>query len=492
MVSVVSEEVKHAVLMSAKEEQAWRSYEKYFLLANPAMTLYRHTKYICNLLQKIADGEQHFYIISMPPQHGKSLTITKTFPSYYLMKYPDKHVMVTAYSQDLYSQFAESNRRVFSMWCNKVPPKGQELQVGKNTAQTFDIVNHRGGFYATSILGGATGMSADLLIVDDPIKNAEEANSVTVKEKIWDEWNLTFYPRLQKGGSVIVIMTRWQTDDLAGRLLQRSSLPWEEIKLPAIATDIPAGQTDAIGRHNGEALCPELHSLDELKTHKHDMGTQKFTALYQQSPTIEGGNIFKREWVKYYVPDRETMLRLGLTEKDVKIRPQLNHMEETVQAWDATFKGGTNDDFVAGQTWARYKTDMYLLPHWCHKRLSFTETLNAIRNMSKLYPQATVKLIEDKANGPAIIDTLKQEISGIMPVSPGADSKESRASSVTPYWEAGQVYIPHPLWISEVDDWLEEILNFPNGTHDDNVDSMVYGVRRLQKKQISVIDRFLF
>ena len=289
-----------------------------------------------------------------------------------------------------------------------------------------------------------------------------------------------------------MIMTRWQTDDLAGRLLQRSSLPWEEIKLPAIATDIPAGQTDAIGRHNGEALCPELHSLDELKTHKHDMGTQKFTALYQQSPTIEGGNIFKREWVKYYVSDRETMLRLGLTEKDVKIRPRLDHMEETVQAWDATFKGGTNDDFVAGQTWARYKTDMYLLPHWCHKRLGFTETLDAIRAMSKIYPQATVKLVEDKANGPAIIDTLKQEISGIMPVSPGADSKESRASSVTPYWEAGQVYIPHPLWISEVDDWLEEILNFPNGAHDDNVDSMVYGVRRLQKKQTSVIDRFLF
>ncbi len=481
---------RNALALTAKEELAWHNYADYFQLANPGMKMYPHVKLICDKLQKIADGEQHFYIIELGPQHGKSLTITKTFPSYFLMKYPDKHAMIVAYSQDLYSQFAASNRRAFSDWCGSVPYPG--LKLGKNAAQTFDIQDHRGGFYATSILGGATGMSADLLVIDDPVKNAEEAHSMTVKNKIWDEWNLTFYPRLQKGGSVIVIMTRWQTDDLAGRLLQRSSLPWEEIKLPAIAEDIPAGTTDIIGRHNGEALCPELHSLDELKTHKHDMGTQKFTALYQQSPTIEGGNIFKREWAKYYVPDRETMLRLGLTEKDVKIRPRLNHMEETVQAWDATFKGGANDDFVAGQTWARYKTDMYLLPHWCHKRLGFTETLDAIRAMSKIYPQATVKLVEDKANGPAIIDTLKQEISGIMPVSPGADSKESRASSVTPYWEAGQVYIPHPLWISEVDDWLEEILNFPNGAHDDNVDSMVYGVRRLQKKQTSVIDRFLF
>lgn len=492
MDSALKEDFRQLAINAGKDELAWHSYEDYFRRVYPDMSMFPHTRYICSLLQKIIDGEQHFYIISCPPQHGKSLTITKTFPSYYLMKNPNKHAMIVTYSQDLYSQFSESNRRLFSLWSRRIPDAGHELQVGKNTSQQFDIVDHRGGFFATSVLGGATGMSADLLIIDDPVKNAEEASSPTIKDKIWNEWLLTFKPRLQKGGSVIVIMTRWQVDDLAGRLLQKSSFPWEEIKLPAISYDIPAGETDAIGRHNGEALCPQLHSLDELLGNKHDMGTHKFQALYQQSPTVEGGNIFKRDWVKYYVPDRETMIALGLTEKDVTIRPRLNHMSETVQAWDATFKSGANDDFVAGQTWARCKTDMYLLPGWCHKRLSFTETLDAIRNMSRMYPQAKVKLVEDKANGPAIIDTLKQEISGIMPVSPGADSKEARASSVTPYWEAGQVYIPHPLWKPEVEDWIEEILNFPNATHDDNVDSMTYALRRLQKKQTAVIDRFLF
>ena len=393
------------------------------------------------------------------------------------MRHPDKHAMIVAYSQDLYSQFATSNRRAFNLWSSRL----FQLKTGKNTSQTFDIVGHRGGFYATSVLGGATGMSADLLVIDDPVKNAEEANSMTVKNKIWDEWNLTFYPRLQKGGSVIVIMTRWQTDDLAGRLLQRSSLPWEEIKLPAIATDIPAGQTDTIGRHNGEALCPELHSLDELKTHKHDMGTQKFTALYQQSPTIEGGNIFKREWVKYYVPDRETMLRLGLTEKDVAILPK--HLDDTVQAWDATFKSKANDDFVAGQTWSRRGANVYLRPGWCHKRLSFIQTMTAINQQKTMYPRTSTILVEDKANGPAILDVLQRDIPGIMPVSPGADSKEARASSVSPVWEAGQVYVPHPLWHPEIEDWLEEIFGFPNMLHDDNVDSMVYAVRRLTNHQ---------
>ncbi len=470
---MISPVIKSTVKKYARYSLAKRHYAKYFQLANPGMKLYPHTKLICRLLQKIADGEQHFYIISMPPQHGKSLTITKTFPSYFLMKYPDKHAMVTAYSQDLYSQFAASNRRDFSLWA----PRMYKLRMGKNTSQEFDIVDHRGGFYATSILGGATGMSADLLIIDDPIKNAEEAASSTIKDKIWAEWNLTFYPRLQKGGSVIIIMTRWQIDDLAGRLLQQSSLPWEEIKLPAIAEDIPAGQTDAIGRHNGDALCPELHTKKELLTHKHDMGTQKFTALYQQSPTIEGGNIFKRKWTKYYVDSRETMIRLGLTEKDVAILPK--HLDDTVQAWDATFKSKENDDFVAGQTWSRRGANCYLRPGWFHQRASFIQTMTAINQQKNMYPETSAILVEDKANGPAILDVLQRDIPGIMPVSPGADSKEARAASVSPLWEAGQVYVPHPLWHPEVEDWLQEIWEFPNAPHDDNVDSHVYALRRL-------------
>lgn len=485
MIKLTSAE-KNGIALSAKEELAWQDYADYFTLANPGMKLYPHVKLICDKLQKIANGEQHFYVISCPPQHGKSLTITKTFPSYYLMKYPDKHAMIVAYSQDLYSQFAASNRRAFSDWCGSVPYPG--LKLGKNTAQTFDIKDHHGGFYATSVLGGATGMSADLLIIDDPVKNAEEASSPTIKDKIWNEWLLTFKPRLQKGGSVIVIMTRWQVDDLAGRLLQKSSFPWEEIKLPAISYDIPAGETDAIGRHNGEALCPQLHSLDELLGNKHDMGTHKFQALYQQSPTVEGGNIIKREWIKYYVPDRETMVRLGLTEKDCAILPR--HLDESVQAWDATFKSGENDDFVAGQTWSKRGANAYLRPGWCHKRLSFTETLDAIRSQSRMYPEATAKLVEDKANGPAIIDTLRREIAGIMPVSPGSDSKEARAASVSPLFEAGQIYVPHPRWHSETEDLVEEWVGFPNMPHDDQVDSMVYAVRRLLRNSNRPVMRF--
>lgn len=477
--------LKPVVKESLLKLGAQYDYQSYFLLTNPEAQAYRHTQYICSLIQKIIDGEQHFYIVELPPQHGKSMTITETLPSYYLLRNPDKRVLVSAYGQGLYSQFAESNRQKAAKYA-----KMFGLRLGKNTAEKFTIADHRGEAFFTSILGAATGHSADLLIVDDPIKDAEEAASPTIKKKIWEEWTKTFSTRLQDNSSVIVIMTRWQTDDLAGKLLQSMSRPWEEIKLPAISTGLAPGEVDAIGRHNGEALCPELHKLSDLKIQKREMGSKGFAALYQQSPTIDDGNIFKREWVRYYVPDRATMIKLGLTEKDVKILPR--HLQEWCQGWDATFKSKENDDFVAGQTWARRDADLFLMPGWCHKRLDFVQTLEAIRSMSIRYPQAKAKLVEDKANGPAIIDVLKHKIQGIIAVSPGSDSKEARAASVSPVWESGNIYVPHPLWHPEIEDWIEEIVGFPNMSHDDNVDSMVYCVKRLSRHKARPIRVFKF
>ena len=122
---------------AAKRELARRNYADFFMLANPKSKLFAHTKFVCEKLQKIIDGEQHFYIVEMPPQHGKSLTITKTFPAYYLMRNPTKHVMVSAYSQDLYTQFASANRRAFTAWSG--PLFG--LATGKNTASEFEITD---------------------------------------------------------------------------------------------------------------------------------------------------------------------------------------------------------------------------------------------------------------------------------------------------------------------------------------------------------------
>ena len=471
----LTNEQKQGIALAAREELARRSYAYYFLLANSDINakLYDYIEYICSKLQEIIDGKQKHLILELPPQHGKSMCVTETFASYYLMKYPENQVMVTSYGEDMYTRFARKERQHFTDWANRL----FGLTIGKNSSNDFTVAGHRGEAYFTSIQGGGTGRPADLLIIDDPIKDAKEAQSPTVRENIWQEWTSTFSTRLSANASIIVIMTRWSTDDLAGRLLDKMDFDWEEIKFPAIAYDLPSGQTDAIGRHNGEALNPEKHPIKQLLTQKSNLGTQKFNAMYQQAPTIESGNIFKREWVKFYVPDRETQARLHLTDKDAIILPK--HLDTSVQAWDAAFKSKANDDFVAGQVWSKHDADLFLRPGWCHKRLSFTETLDAIRAMTRFYPDAVTKLVEDKANGPAIIDALKHEIPGIVAVSPGADSKEARAASVSPVWESGNIYVPHPKWKPEIEDWLEEIFAFPNAPHDDNVDSMVYAVKRL-------------
>lgn len=473
---------RQGIALAAREELARRSYAYYFLLANSDVNakMYNYTKYICDRLQEIIDGKQKHLILELPPQHGKSMTVTETFPSYYLMKNPEKAVMVTSYAEDMYTRFAKKNRMHYMDWSKRL----FGLLIGKNTSNEFDVAGHEGEAYFTSIYGGGTGRRADLLIIDDPIKDAKEAKSQTVKDSIWDEWTTTFSTRLQHNASVIVIMTRWQVDDLAGRLIQQDKTSakhrfnWEVIKFPAIA-DLPAGVTDAIGRHNGEALNPEKHPIDDLLRQKANIGTHKFEALYQQSPTVEGGNIFKREQIRYYVPDRETLTRLHLNEKDVAILPR--HLGATVIACDATFKSKENDDFVSIQTWSSHGADLFLRPSWVHERLAFTDTCHAIEAQKRLYPYARSVLVEDKANGPAIIDTLKHRISGIKPVSPGSDSKEARAESVTPIFEAGQIYVPHPDWIPRSNDMIEEWCGFPNMAHDDQVDAMVYPVRELTK-----------
>ncbi|AKG66638.1 terminase [Lactobacillus helveticus] len=488
----LTDEQKAGIAHAAREELARRSYAYYFLLANAdkKAKMFSYTKYVCDRLQKIVDGEQHNLIISMPPQHGKSMLVTETFPSYYLMRHPDQSIMVTSYAETMYKRFSKRGRRHFEKWA----PRLFGINLGLANSQEYDVAGYDGEAYYTSILGGGTGRPANLLIIDDPMKDEKEAASQTIRDNVWGEWASTFSTRLQKNASVIVIMTRWRTDDLAGRLLNmdkssKDKFNWEEIKFPAIAENIPAGQTDAIGRKNGDALNPELHPISQLMIQKRNIGTQRFNALYQQSPTIQEGNIFKQDWTRYYVDSPETATQLGLiVGRDVSILPR--HFDQTVQAWDATFKSKENDDFVAGQTWSRRKAICYLRVGWCHKRLSFTETLDAIRSQSRMYPEATVKLVEDKANGPAIIDTLKREISGIMPVSPGADSKEARAASVSPMWEAGQVMVPHPKWHPEVQDFLAEVWGFPNMPHDDYVDAHVYALRRLNNKFNGPIVRY--
>jgi predicted phage terminase large subunit-like protein len=430
----------------------------------------RHQLYISPYLDRIANRERLFIIVELPPQHGKSTFITETFPAYFLCKNPDKLAMVVSYSEELYKKFGRKNREKFRLYSDEL----FDLKLSSEIASVSEwgIDNHLGQLYSTSILGGATGRGSDLLIIDDPVKNRAEAESKTIRDKIYSEWRDTFYSRLSANGSVIIIMTRWHEDDLAGRLLKEKTLPWIEIKIPAIAEE-----KDLLDRKVGDALAPEIGKDEEwAEQTKAVTGSRGWASLYQQRPTPAGGDIFKRSWAKYYVPSIEMKVRLGLGD-DVKVMP--SSFSQQIQSWDCTFKDKSTSDYVAGQVWARDNADFYLLDRH-HERMGIVETMRAIQSLTARWPEATAKLVEDKANGTAVIEMLQKKIPGMVAVNPQG-GKEVRAQAVAPFLESGNVYVPHPLWKAWTDEVLDELEAFPNGAHDDDVDSMSQALVKMDK-----------
>jgi predicted phage terminase large subunit-like protein len=245
-------------------------------------------------------------------------------------------------------------------------------------------------------------------------------------------------------------------DDLAGRLMEASKSGegdhWKVLNFPALA------EHDDGYRRTGEALHPERYDLGQLGRIKKAIGTRDWNALYQQRPVPDGGLIFRREWIR-------TWTRLPTA------------FDETIASWDMAFKGKSGSDFVVGQAWGRRGGDFYLLDQ-VRGRWTFTQTLEAVTNFSTRWPEAVAKLIEDTANGPAVIDSLKSRITGIIPVNPEG-GKVARAYAVSPAWESGNVYMPDRAMAEWADDFEAELLQFPMGANDDQVDAMTQALNRL-------------
>lgn len=388
------------------------------------------------------------------------MTVSETFPSYFLGKQPTRKVIAVSYGDSLARKFGRLNRQ-------KIEEFGLALwgiQVSQENASmtNWTIAGHPGGMISAGIGGPITGEGADLLIIDDPIKNRKEADSETYRNMVWDEWQNTLVTRLSPNGAVIILLTRWHEDDLPGRL--RKNNPderWEIVSLPAVAEE-----EDLLGRDAGEPLWPK-HGFDKQwcdKT-KTAVGSQGWTALYQQRPSPAEGETLKRNWWKFY--------------------RQIPDFDEVIQSWDMTFKDKRDSDFVVGQVWGRRGADKYLLDQ-VRGRMNFPAALQAVRTLTAKWPQATAKLVEDKANGPAVIDTLKHQISGLIPVEPQG-GKVARAQAVSPQVEAGNIYLPDPSIAPWVHDFIEECAAFPNGANDDQVDAMSQALLRLMGPFLGVL-----
>jgi len=426
----------------------------------------KHLDVLDKALQDVSEGKIKRLIVAMPPRHGKSERVSKKFPAWHVGRNPGDEIILASYSIDLSRGFSRIARDTlmshYSVFGVRVDPQNQ-------SAESWGIEGYRGGVTAAGVGGPITGRGAKIAIVDDPVKNSEEANSEVMRDKIWEWYQSTLYTRLTPDGRIIIVMTRWHEDDLVGRLLKKEREEieegthtgdrWTVINFPAIAED-----DDYLGRKPGEPLWPEFgFDLQRLTKIKQDVGSYVFNALYQQRPSAAEGAMFRRQWWQYYETD-----------------PRLIQFDEMIQSWDCTFKDSDGSDYVVGQVWGRKGADKYLVDQ-VRDRMDITATMDAIRNMSAKWPKARLKLIEDKANGSAIISMLRHKLGGIVPVTP-KESKLARAHAILPDVEAGNVYLPrNKPWVQ---DFIEECAAFPKGANDDQVDCMTQALQRWNTKTI--------
>lgn len=427
----------------------------------------KHLDILDKALQDVSEGRLKRLIVTMPPRHGKSERVSKKFPAWHVGRNPGDEIILASYSIDLSRGFSRIARDTL---IEHQSVFGVEVDKNNQSAESWGIAGHRGGVSAAGVGGPITGKGAKIAIVDDPVKNAEEANSEVMREKVWEWYTSTLYTRLTPDGRIIIVMTRWHEDDLVGRLLKKEQEEieagthvgerWTVINFPALAEE-----NDYLGRKPGEPLWPEFgFDADRLQQIKNDVGSYVFNALYQQRPSAMEGAMLKRHWWQYYDFD-----------------PAKAKFDEMLQSWDCTFKDSDGSDYVVGQVWGRIGAEKYLLDQ-VRDRMDINATMQAIVNLSAKWPKATLKLIEDKANGPAVIQMLRRKIGGMVPVNPEG-GKIARVSAVAPEIEAGNVYLPSGKpWVQ---DFIEECAAFPKGAHDDQVDAMSQALNRLQYRFVS-------
>ena len=403
-------------------------------------------------------------IISISPQEGKSQRASRAFPLWALIRNPDIQLAVASYEARTAIRWGRAVRNDIKGH----PELGLRVRDDTSAANEWVLDRSDGGMYSVGIGGALTSRRVDGLIIDDPVKDRHQADSLAYRNTVWDWWTDVAKTRFSIAAWVVLIQTRWHTDDLAGRLIDRESNTWDVLNIPALADHRPEkGETDPLGREPGEwmqsARGNRIPDWEDIRR----TSPRTFGSLYQGRPAPAEGALLKRQfWRLYDTPravrrDDGTMWAAGA--------------DEIIQSWDMAFKDTKASDFVCGQVWGRWGTDVYLLDQ-VHARLGFVATVDAVRRLTAEWPQAAGKVVEEKANGAAVIDYLRREIPGFIPVNP-RDGKYARAVAVLPYVEGGNVWLPAAA--SYTEGLIEECAVFPNSANDDRVDTLTQAVDRL-------------
>jgi predicted phage terminase large subunit-like protein len=445
------------VLTLAREELAC-----YAVAQWPSFEFAAHHKVIVEKLEEVEQGNIRRLMIFLPPRHGKSLLTSQFFPAWYLGRHPDCFVITASYGQDLADDFGRRVRNFVSDPLHQAIFPGFHLAEDSTSMRRFNTTAG-GSYYAVGRGGPITGRGAHLLIIDDPLKDREEADSPTIRRTLHEWYSSVAYTRLQPGGAIVLIQTRWHQDDLAGRLLrENSSKGWEIVSLPAIA------ETDESFRRAGEALWPERFPLSVLEQIRIAIGGSAWASLYQQRPAAAEGQIFKREWWRFY---RDT--------------PEFSFV---LQSWDTAFKTGEENDYSVCTTWGMAENGYYLLAYW-RGRVEFPQLKRMLVGLADEWKPHSI-LVEDRASGQSLIQELQLGTNlPIIPVKVDSD-KLARAQAVTPLIEAGRIFLPESApWLRE---FTDELAAFPTGVHDDTVDSTSQALNYLRERANAWEHRAIF
>lgn len=470
--------------LSAYTRQAWP-------IIDPADYMHNwHIDCISEYLQAVTSGQIRRLLVNIPPRYMKSILGSVTWPTWSWARRPESKWLFTSYAQSLSSKHSVDRRLILQSDWYRRKWGDRFYLLGDQNVKTEYQNSKNGVMIATSIGGTITGKGGDYIVVDDP-HNPEEIDSDTIRTGVIEYFRRTLPSRLnnKKTGAIVVIMQRLHEQDLSGHIIEAGG--YEHLRLPAeadrrVIVHFPQSGRSFI-RESGALLWPEREGPEEIDAVKRALGSYNYAAQYGQEPSAAAGGTFKRWWWRYWHRPGEPLPPVEVKMPDGSLRhihpvPLPAKFEEQLQSWDCAFKDEADSDYVVGQAWGRLQADKYLLDQF-REQADIIATMDAIVRMTAKFPKATTKLVEDKANGTAVVQMLRRRIGGMIPVEPEG-GKIARANAVAPEVEAGNVYLPHPHIAPWVPRFVDVFASFPKVANDDEVDAFSQAVKRMMYRFI--------
>lgn len=432
------------------------SFRHFIQYVQPSYVFNWHHLVLIDACQRLAERKIRRLIVMMPPRHGKSEVVSRLFPAWILGRDPDEQVIAASYSADLASAMNRDCQRIISgdeyrdLFPSTRLSEGKEVGVVRNNSR-FDVVGRRGHYVSAGVGGGITGVGCTVGIIDDPVKNAQEADSPTYRNTAWEWYTSTFKTRFEPGAVEIICQTRWHEDDLTGRILQiaKDDPATEVISFPALA------EHDEENRETGEALWEGKYPRESLLNIQVEVGSRSWNALYQQRPAPDDGGLLKKAWFSEYDPAKV----------DLRSFPVRFYV-------DTAYTDSEKNDPTAILAYVRKGHDFYLVAG-VSRQMDFNEQVTFVRSfcVDNGYTPASVVLVEPKATGKSLVQVMRKQTNlNIKEAIAPKESKVARVNSVSAVVEAGRVHVPKgQVWVLS---FLAECAAFPNAAHDDQVDCL--------------------